>query len=115
MQGAWYDQQQVQQLTHEQEAANRRTREMEEENHALHRQVSSFMSDVVSVSFTTSFFLTHQQVRQLEEEKAHSQQMADRAQQRTREEGENHGLQQLVSLHDHCYVDSVTIEQFHAA
>ena len=88
---------------------------MEEENHALHRQVSSFMSDVVSVSFTTSFFLTHQQVRQLEEEKAHSQQMADRAQQRTREEGENHGLQQLVSLHDHCYVDSVTIEQFHAA
>ena len=70
--------------------------------HVLHQQVSSFMSDVVSVSIT--LFLTHQQVRQLEEEKAHSQQRADRAQQRTREmEEQNHGLQQQVSLtlHDH--------------
>ena len=39
-----------QQLIHEQEADNRRTREMEEENDGLHQQVSSFMSDVVSVS-----------------------------------------------------------------
>ena len=64
---------------------------MEEENRGLHQQVSSFMSDVVSVSITVSLFLTHQQVRQLEEEKAHSQQ-------RTMEiEEENHGLQQQVS------------------
>ena len=87
---------------------------MEEDNRGLHQQVSSFMSDVVSVSITISLFLTHQQVRQLEEEKRCSQQRADRAQQRadraqqrTREmEEEIHGLQQQVSLHDHCYVDS---------
>ena len=68
---------------------------MEEENRRLHQQVSSFMSDEVSVSITTciSLFFTHRQVRQLEEEKAHSQQ-------RTREmRGEIHGLQQQVSLH----------------
>ena len=47
-----------QQLTREQEAANRRTREMEEENRCLHQQVSSFMSDVVSVSIIISLFLT---------------------------------------------------------
>ena len=75
---------------------------MEEENRGLHQQVSSLMSDVVSVSITISPFLTHQQVRQLEEEKTRSQQRADRAQQRTREmEEEIHGLQQQVSLHDH--------------
>ena len=75
---------------------------MEEENCSLHQQVSSFMSDVVSVCITISLFLTHQQVRQLEEEKTHSQQ-------RTREMVEEiHGLQQQVSLHDHCYVDSGT-------
>ena len=63
---------------------------MEEKNHGLHQQVNS---DVVSVSITISHFLTHQQVRQLEEEKTHSQQ-------RTREMGEeNRGLQQQVSLH----------------
>ena len=40
------------------------------------------------------------QVKELEEEKTHSQQ-------RTRElEEKNHGLQQQVNLHDHCYVDS---------
>ena len=73
---------------------------MEEGIHVLHQQVSSFMSDVVSVSIT--LFLKHQKVRQLEEEKGHSQQRADRAQQRTREmEEQNHGLQQQVSLHDH--------------
>ena len=32
---------------------------MEEENHGLHKQVSSFMSDVVSVSFTISSSLSH--------------------------------------------------------
>ena len=80
---------------------------MEEENRSLHQQVSSFMSDVVSVCITISLFLTHQQVRQLEEEKAHSQLRADRAQQRTREmEEENHGLRQQVSLHDLYCVDS---------
>ena len=74
---------------------------MAEEIHGLHQQVSSFMSDVVSVSITISPFLTHQQVRQLEEEKTHSQQRADRAQQRTREmEEEICGLKQQVSLHD---------------
>ena len=63
---------------------------MVEEIHGLHQQVSSFMSDVVSVSITISLFLTHQQVRQLEEEKTHSQQ-------RIREMGEEiHGLQQQV-------------------
>ena len=73
---------------------------MEEENDGLQQQVSSFMSDVVSVSITIYLFLTHQQVRQLEEEKTHLQQ-------RIREMGEEiHGLQQQVSLHDHCYVDS---------
>ena len=76
---------------------------MEEEIHGLHQQVSSLMSDVVSVSITISPFLTHQQVRQPEEEKTHSQQRADRAQQRTREmEEEIHGLHQQVSLHDHA-------------
>ena len=76
---------------------------MEEEIRRLHQQVSLLMSDVVSVSITISPFLTHQQVRQLEEEKTHSQQRADRAQQRTREmEEEIHGLQQQVSLHDHA-------------
>ena len=71
---------------------------MEEENRGLHQQVSfSLMSDVVSVSITISPFLTHQQVRQLEEDKAHSQQRADQAQQRTREiEEENCGLHQQV-------------------
>ena len=92
-----------QQFTREQEAANKRTREMEEENRCLHQQVSSFMSDVVSVSIIISLFLTHQQVRKLEVEKAHSQQRADQAQQRTMEMGEeNHDLRQQVSLHDHC-------------
>ena len=63
---------------------------MVEEIHGLHQQVSSFMSDVVSVSINISLFLTHQQVRQLEEEKTHSQQ-------RIREMGEEiHGLQQQV-------------------
>ena len=38
------------QLFHEQEAAKRRTGEMEKKNHGLHQQVSSFMPDVVSVS-----------------------------------------------------------------
>ena len=88
-----------QQLTHEQEAANRRTREMEKENHGFHQQVSSFTSDVVSVSITISLFLTHQQVRQLEEEKTHSQKMVDQGRQRIREMAEEiHGLQQQVSL-----------------
>ena len=31
---------------------------MEEENCGLHQQVSSFMSDIVSVSIIISFFLT---------------------------------------------------------
>ena len=67
---------------------------MEEENRCLHQQVSSFMSDVVSVSITVSLFLTHQQVKQLEEEKAHSQQMAE---QQTRElEEENRDLHRQV-------------------
>ena len=74
---------------------------MEEEKRGLHQQVSSFLSDVVSVSITVSLFLTHQQVRQLKEEKTHSQQ-------RIREMGEEiHGLQQQVSMHDHCYVGVV--------
>ena len=57
---------------------------MEEENHGL----------------TMSLFLTHQQVRQLEEEKTHLQQMINEMKE------ENHALQQQVSLHYHCYVDS---------
>ena len=73
---------------------------MEEENCGLHQQVSSLMSDVVSVSIIISFFLTHPQVRQLEEEKTHSQQMIREMRE------EIHGLQQQVSLHIHCYVDS---------
>ena len=75
--------------------AQQRTREMGEENRGLHQQVSSFMSEV---SNTISLFLTYQQVRELKEEKTHSQQMIDQAQQRTREMGEeNRGLHQQVS------------------
>ena len=70
---------------------------MEEENHSLHQQVSSFMSEVVSPSITISLFLTHQQVIQLEEEKAQSQQMVSEMRE------ENHGLQQQVSVQS-CFV-----------
>ena len=87
-----------QQITHGHKAANRRTREMEEENHGLHQRVSSFMSDVLSWSIS----LTHQQVRQLEEEMAHLQQGADQAQQMIRKMAEeSQGLQQQVSLHNY--------------
>ena len=68
---------------------------MEEENHSLHQQVNSFMSEVVSLSITISLFLTHQQVIQLEDEKAQSQQMVSEMREA------NHGLQQQVSVHDH--------------
>ena len=84
-----------QQITHGHKAANRKTREMEEENHGLHQRLSSFMSDVLSRSIS----LTHQQVRQLEEEMAHLQQRADQAQQMMAEESK--GLQQQVSLHNY--------------
>ena len=68
---------------------------MEEENRGLHQQVSSFMSKVVSVSI----FLTHQQVRQLEEDKTRSQQRADQAQQMIRVMAEeSRGLQQQVMM-----------------
>ena len=79
--------------------AQQRTREIVEENRGLRQQVvHSCLCEYYYISF-----LTHQQVRQLEEEKTHSQQRADRAQQRTREmEEENRGLQQQVSLHDHA-------------
>ena len=71
---------------------------MEEENHGLHQEVSSFMSEV---SITVSLFFTYQQVRQLRKERTHSQHMVEQAQQRTRKMGEeNCGLQQQVSLHD---------------
>ena len=66
-----------------------------------------FLLEIFLWRLTISLLLTHQQVRQLEEEKTHSQQRAEQAQQRIREvEEENHCLQQQVSLLDHCYVDS---------
>ena len=59
------------------------------------RSVHSCLQDVVSVSI--SFFLKHQQIRQLKEEKTHSQQRADQAQQIIREKTEeSRGLQQQV-------------------
>ena len=60
------------------------------------------------MSITVSLFLTYQQIRQLEEEKAHLQQRVDKAQQRAdreqqtvREMIEESQFQQQVSLHNH--------------
>ena len=61
------------------------------------------------MSITVSLFLTYQQIRQLEEEKAHLQQRADKTQQRADREQqtvremieESQGFQQQVSLHNH--------------